>query len=634
MPLSTRTAAVAAMLSATICLPGLAHEPPEAESQPRHTARLDIDTDPAVNPWTHLQFKNNPENFQFLIVSDRTGGERPGVFPDALRKARLLQPQFIMSVGDLIQGYTDDEAEVNRQWDEFEQFFDGFDIPFFYLPGNHDMSNPMMAKVWDRRFGRAYYHFVYRDVLFLCLNSEDGRNSQITDQQVAYFADVLQRHAEVRWTLVFLHKPLWTYDNGGPPGWHAVEQLLVGRRHTVFAGHYHTYTKHVRNNSRYIVLATTGGGSGLGGPDRGQFDHVMWLTMTDDGPVLANLMLDGIWDEDIFTTRTARLVQQLTSLQATPLIFHEDRRVTRCSFRLTNDEDIPMKVQARTKPHPLKQSWSLDAEVPPNSVSDFQIPLHLEANQINENTPPLGLSVVASFAPKDHRPMLIENDLRLAIERLRPMPRTKQTITVDGQLGEWSELEYSTTHFATDARSKGMPGTTPDGQARFAVAVDNSNLYLAVRVTDDKIITSDPPARRWQHDYVEVRINPRAFTNRTPFTQQWDDRSAIYLSCFPGKDAGTATLWRRQRYPEKLVVMQSPTETGYDLELAIPLDYLNARGDRAPADSLSLNITVVDVDAPDHEPRRQSWQPPWHLADAVLGGGSFSLPKSSQDRPG
>ena len=115
-------------------------------------------------------------------------------------------------------------------------------------------------------------------------------------------------------------------------------------------------------------------------------------------------------------------------------------------------------------------------------------------------------------------------------------------------------------------------------------------------------------------------------------TQQWDNRIAIYLACFPGKDAGTATLWRRHRYPDKLVVMQSPTETGYDLELAIPLDYLNARSDRASADSLSLNITVVDVDGPDHERRRQSWQPAWHLDDAVLGGGSFSL-RQVQARP-
>lgn len=28
------------------------------------------------NPWTHLGLKNRPENFQFAIVTDRTGGHR------------------------------------------------------------------------------------------------------------------------------------------------------------------------------------------------------------------------------------------------------------------------------------------------------------------------------------------------------------------------------------------------------------------------------------------------------------------------------------------------------------------------------------------------------------------------------
>jgi hypothetical protein len=42
----------------------------------------------ALNPWTHLDLVNDPENFQFAIVTDRTGGHRAGVFPDAMRKLK------------------------------------------------------------------------------------------------------------------------------------------------------------------------------------------------------------------------------------------------------------------------------------------------------------------------------------------------------------------------------------------------------------------------------------------------------------------------------------------------------------------------------------------------------------------
>lgn len=44
---------------------------------------------------------------------------------------------------------------------------------------------------------------------------------------------------------------------------------------------------------------TRGGGSRLRGVRYGEFDHITWVTMKPDGPVLANLMLDGIYPEDM-----------------------------------------------------------------------------------------------------------------------------------------------------------------------------------------------------------------------------------------------------------------------------------------------------------------------------------------------
>ncbi len=73
-----------------------------------------------------------------------------------------------------------------------------------------------------------------------------------------------------------------------------MEQLLKGRGYTVFNGHVHSYLKTTRAGQNYYRLATTGGSSGLSGIPSGQFDHVVWVTMTDNGPIIANLALDGI----------------------------------------------------------------------------------------------------------------------------------------------------------------------------------------------------------------------------------------------------------------------------------------------------------------------------------------------------
>ena len=252
---------------------------------------LKIQTSGQTNPWTHLNLYNNPDNFQFAIV-----------FADAVEKLNLLKPEFVMSIGDLIEGYSEDNAELNHQWNEFDGLVNKLQMPFFYVPGNHDISNEVMAKKWQKRLGQTYYHFTYHNVLFLCLNTEDTCKGCIGHQQIEYFQQVLKTNRNVCWTLLFMHQPLWrkgeTLEN-----WEKFESLLADRPYTVFAGHTHTYSKSIRNDRRYYILAITGGG---GGGEDGQplglaecrFDHIVWITMTDTGPVLVNLLLEGILDDE------------------------------------------------------------------------------------------------------------------------------------------------------------------------------------------------------------------------------------------------------------------------------------------------------------------------------------------------
>jgi predicted phosphodiesterase len=257
------------------------------------------------NPVTHLRWNDDPQEFQFAIVSDRTGGHRPEVFSQAVEKLNLLQPSFVLSVGDLVEGSKKNDL-LAAQWKEFDGFVARLQVPFFYVPGNHDVSLPESAQFWKEKLGRRYYHFVYHDVLFLVLNADDppGSGGAIAKEQVAYARQVLKDNAAVRWTVVALHRPLWTASNGAKNGWREVEQTLAGRRYTVFVGHVHHYQKFVRNGMNYYQLATTGGSSLMRGMEQAEFDHVVWVTMKQDGPVLANLMLDSIQTEDLRPIKT------------------------------------------------------------------------------------------------------------------------------------------------------------------------------------------------------------------------------------------------------------------------------------------------------------------------------------------
>jgi hypothetical protein len=260
------------------------------------------------NPWTHLRIPREQDLFHFAVVSDRTGAHRARIFSRAVEQLNLLHPAFVISVGDLIEGYTKEPDKLAGEWKEFQSYVCKLQMPFFYLPGNHDVSNTFQEKHWQERFGRRYYHFVYRDVLFLMLCSDNPGNSkdgEISKEQVAYVQQTLKEVAEPRWTIVALHRPLWDQANAATNGWNEVERALQGRPYTVFAGHIHRYRKFVRQGMNYYQLATTGGGSRLRGVKYGEFDHVVWVTMKKDGPILANLMLDGIYSENMTQAVTA-----------------------------------------------------------------------------------------------------------------------------------------------------------------------------------------------------------------------------------------------------------------------------------------------------------------------------------------
>ncbi|MBY0229537.1 MAG: hypothetical protein K2W96_09680, partial [Gemmataceae bacterium] len=71
------------------------------------------------NPWTNLGFADD-QGFQFAVISDRTGGHRPEVFERAVARLNLMQPEFVMSVGDLIEGGKKKREQYEKEWAEFD----------------------------------------------------------------------------------------------------------------------------------------------------------------------------------------------------------------------------------------------------------------------------------------------------------------------------------------------------------------------------------------------------------------------------------------------------------------------------------------------------------------------------------
>jgi len=129
---------------------------------------------PGAKPWTSAEFQNDPEGFQFAVIGDRTGGaNQQETFKLAMDQLNLLRPEFVINVGDIIEGYSDDKAELNAEWQVTDDMLNELKMPFFRTPGNHDIANDVATEVWTERYGATYYQFRYLDVLFLIINSED-----------------------------------------------------------------------------------------------------------------------------------------------------------------------------------------------------------------------------------------------------------------------------------------------------------------------------------------------------------------------------------------------------------------------------------------------------------------------------
>ena len=113
---------------------------------------------PGEKPWTSQAFQNDPEAFQFVVIGDRTGGaNQQETFKLAVGQLNLLRPEFVINVGDNIEGYSDDKAELNAEWQEIDEVLGELKMPFFRTPGNHDIANDTAAEVWAERYGAVSY---------------------------------------------------------------------------------------------------------------------------------------------------------------------------------------------------------------------------------------------------------------------------------------------------------------------------------------------------------------------------------------------------------------------------------------------------------------------------------------------
>jgi hypothetical protein len=234
--------------------------------------------------------------FHFVVLGDSQLDD-PAQFNRLVDDAARLRPAFVVQVGDMIEGYSLDLDRLRDEWTRFRgQIAPLGDIPFFPVPGNHDLYGPdrradqalmnLYTQTWNQPL---YYHFTYQNSLFLILNSDgiDWEN-QIDPDQMAWLRKRLDA-SDAEHIFVFIHRPPALLKEAD-----ALHNLL--RSYPVryaFYGHHHHYHFIERDGIRYI-MTNASGNTASEHEEVGGFDHVIQVAVREDQVATAVIKADSI----------------------------------------------------------------------------------------------------------------------------------------------------------------------------------------------------------------------------------------------------------------------------------------------------------------------------------------------------
>ncbi|MET4082885.1 putative MPP superfamily phosphohydrolase [Pedobacter sp. UYP30] len=559
-------------------------------------------------PISSKPLNDAPDKLQFAIISDINGGNIPGVFSDAKNKLNELQPSMVLSIGDLIDGYTTDSVLVKKEWNQFNSMVDSLDMPFFYVSGNHDVSNPFLKQQWKKRFGRTYYYFVYKNTLFLALDTEDGKTDGIGKEQIDYVKKVLREHQNVRWTFVFMHRPLWSYGN--EQGYEQIGTALKGRDYTLFSGHHHNYMSGERNGQKHYILATTGGGAYGRGAKFGEFQHITWVTLNKT-PTVVNIALDGIIKDDIVSEAIYPEIQSLRMgewLKPKPFV---------AASELVDSAQVTLTFK-----NPTKSVLTVSGQLAESKLWSI-VP-----RKLNVTVPANGtVDQVVTFASLDAGKKL---DLNLLDHLDFALTGTYHLNNQDYSLSASSLLKIDWQR--TIAFDKDLSSTF------FKNQLDTANL---IKVVHPQYIQEDWDWHGLNDAFLKFKIrrdkrflyvNALIYDDKFLISEKDQDGASFYISGLPGKTT-TINIEVKPKLQGKEQVISNVKGVAHQtkwigknqwlVQLKIPVSGLDS------IEKLRFNMSYRDIDdLSNSKPSVVFWRPKWGSPEDYNNSGMFFIPKN------
>ncbi|UCD05205.1 MAG: metallophosphoesterase [candidate division WOR-3 bacterium] len=254
-------------------------------------------------------------SFRFVVVGDRTGTPQDPVFEEIMEEIALLDPDFVMCVGDIAEVDVGDSLAVDAAFDHMLEIVGKLPCKFYWCAGNNDIGQESDRALYQAKTGfKRYYSFNHENSHFVVLDNTMlyfAQTQDMDEEQLDWLQNDLEKHKQMDNTFVFYHIPTYIYARRQGETDTLMQLFEKYGVDAVFTGHHHEYSYLKHNNVEYINVGSSGGGISTHDPARGHFYQYLTATIRGDNRSIALFKKGSAMPRDQVTLEDHETIDRL-----------------------------------------------------------------------------------------------------------------------------------------------------------------------------------------------------------------------------------------------------------------------------------------------------------------------------------